>query len=348
MTARFALVLACAALAGAPAPARAEEAAAAEAPSVLAQFKGSTLIYEHAASAVSLWRPALPMYNPWWTHRVSLRPEWHPVGIPAFVRARLDLWQEFTQPDDGLVADVGDLLVDFVWSGWKESLSGVRVGGNVRVNVPLSKYSRAQTLVTSVSPALTLARAFPLGEQSIFVSWAFRYTRNAHRFTTAQFDGPPIADCGDPGGASCAMLLHTGLRSAQWGFSQGPLVVYTPIPALSLTAMTTFFVNGLYALTPGEVPTLTGGVNPDAGGDLGPQHRFSNLFAVDASYTVSEELTLSLGAYTFASQLGPDGRYRADPLANLNTAFYLDLVFNVEALLSPSTSGRASTGRFLQ
>lgn len=326
----------------APAPAPAEE------PGFFAPFKGTTVIYEHAATAVSVRKDALPMYNPYWAHRVSLRPEWHPEGLPVFLRARFDLWQELTVPDDAVTVDATDLLLDVVWTGWKEPATGLRLGGNVRFGVPLSKWSHAQSLRGSVSPALTFSRPFQLGDQSLFVSYAVRYGQAFHRYTTTQFDGPTIAHCGDPNSPACSEQLHTGTRNTQWTFSQGPLLVYTPIPVLSLTVMATSFVAGLYPLTAGEVATATGPVSIDATSRTGTQHRFLELFVFDATWTASNELSFSLGGYTFQPQLGPDGKRWPNPFFNRNVVVYLDAVINVEALLSRDTGGQASGGRFLQ
>ncbi len=296
-------------------------------------FRGSTLVYEHQATAISALRSAEPQWNPYYAHLLSLRPEWHPRGFPIFFRARVNLTQELTSSDDFNSAHevvLSDMQLEAVAPGWTEPTTKIRIGGNLRVVAPLSKASWAQTLVTAVSPATTLTRVFSVPKLAgpIIVGYNLRLSKNFNRSTTPVMDGPRIP-CTDPDSALCARLSHNGGRNVSWSVAHGPLVVVSPIEPLSLTFSFSQFRSALYDLTPAEVSTMTGPVQLDEGN--GVNARWSNFALLDATYTLTPEFSLAVGAYTFSSQLGPDGTYR-NPLVNRFTSLYVDLLVDMERL----------------
>ena len=332
---KFALVVLAVAVVGA-APAWAQQARSITGDSAGGSqnpFRGSTLVYEHQATAIGALRSALPEWNPYYAHQLSIRPEWHPESFPLFLRARLSLTQELTTSDDfnsAHEAVLSDMQVEAVAPGWTEPNSKIRVGGNLRLVVPLSKASWAQTLVTAVSPAMTLTRTFAVPKLAgpIVVGYNLRYSKNFNRSSTPVMDGPRIP-CTDPDSALCARLSHNGLRNASWSIAHGPLVVVSPIEPLSLTFSFTQFRSALYDLTPAEVATATGTVS--LGDGNGVDARWSNFALIDATYTFTPEFSLAAGAYTFSSQLGTDGTYR-NPIFNRFTSVYVDLLVDVERL----------------
>ena len=83
----------------------------------------------------------------------------------------------------------------------------------------------------------------------------------------------------------------------------------------------------LYPLSTGTVETPTGPVI--IGDSTATNGRWSQMALLDATYTFTPDLSVSFGAYTWASQLGSCGTVR-NPIVNRFTSFYLDLIVDVE------------------
>lgn len=290
-------------------------------------FRGSTLVYEHGGTFISASRSAEPTWNPYYAHELSLRPEWH-FADELFLRARVTLSQELTWSDSTTYKNefvLSDTALEFVWAGWTEEHSGIRLSGNLRALAPTSKASLGQSLVTSLSPGLTLMRPFPV-LSGLIVGYSGRYTHNFHRYTTAQYDGPTIP-CSDLDSPLCSRFLHSGVRNSQSNISHGPLVIFVPIPKLTFTFAASFFRSQLYPLTRTEVETGTGTVVFDEESEVNA--RYANLMTLDANWQFNDVFALSGGAVTYASQTGPDGQYR-NPFVNRFTSFYVDVIVDLE------------------
>lgn len=300
-------------------------------------FRGSTLVYEHSGSAISVLKSAEPTWNPYYAHQLSLRPEWH-FSDPVFLRARVNLTQELTNSDSTLYKNeyvLSDTTLELVWTGWTEKRTGVRVNGNLRVLAPTSKASRGQSLVTSVAPGLTLVRPFSvLG--GLIVGYTGRYTQNFNRWTTSQYDGPTVP-CGDLDSPACARFVHSGVRNSLFNVSHGPILILSPVSKLTLTFSASFAASRLYALHDTVVDTATGPI--ELGEGAGVNTRFANVTSLDATWQFNEVFGLSGGAFTYASQTGPDATYR-NPFVNRFTSFYLDVIVDVERAWAAARSFR--------
>lgn len=293
-------------------------------------FRGSVIAYEHAATALSAFKGAEPRWNPYYAHQLSLRPEFHIKELPVYFRGRFNLSQELTLSDSTTYKHEvvwSDVILEAVAPGWVEPNSKIRFGGNLRVTVPVSKASWAQTLTLGISPSLIVTRPFPV-LKGLVVGYGVRYSGFLNRSTTVVFEGPRIP-CGDPDSALCRRLSHTGSRNPVWSLSHGPVVVLSPIEKLSLTATFNHFYTQLHALTPASVPALTGDVTLDGGNGI--DGRFSAVAMLDATYALTDDLALAAGVLTSSSQLGPDGTYR-NPFFNRFTMLYVDVLIDVERL----------------
>lgn len=293
-------------------------------------FRGSVIAYEHAATAISAFKGAEPRWNPYYAHQISLRPEFHWEDWPVYFRGRFNLSQELTLSDSTTYRHEvvwSDATLEAVAPGWVEPVTKIRIGGNLRLTVPLSKASWAQTLTLGISPALTVTRPFPV-LKGLVVGYGVRYAGFLNRSTTTVFDGPRIP-CGDPDSALCRRLSHSGSRNPVWSLSHGPVVVLMATEKLAFTATFNHYFTQLHALTPASVPALTGEVT--LGDGNGIDGRFSAVAVLDATYALTDELSLAAGVLTSASQLGPDGTYR-NPFVNRFTMLYVDVLVDVERL----------------
>lgn len=290
-------------------------------------FRGSTLSYQHGASAISLYKAAEPTWNPYYGHELSVRPEWH-FADEFYLRARVTLAQEFTNSDSSKYKNeylLSDTALEFVWTGWQEKHSKIKLSGNLRGLIPTSKAAWGQSLVTSLSPGLTLTRAFPVLEGFV-IGYTGRYAHNFNRWTTSQYDGPTIP-CADMDSPACSRFVHSGVRNTASSVAHGPMAVLKPTKKLTLTYAASFSRSQLYDLHETVVDTDMGPV--DLGEGSGVNARYATLMSLDANWQFNEVFALSGGVFSFAGQTGPDGQYR-NPFVNRFTSFYVDAIVDIE------------------
>ena len=299
---------------------------------VRSPFRGSTLTYEHAASAVSLSRAADLTYNPFYEHRFSLRPEYHFDDV-FFATLQVDVSQELTNADDTTTQHefvLGDLLLTAGAGGVDLPIPVVDLvgGADILVTLPMSKASRAQTLTIGFAPGLSVRRHFDIfGGLDIGFSARFSYYFN--RFTTAQLSTPWIA-CGSVDALTCGQYIHTGDRNAESMFTFGPSLEVEITDELKFSSSFQIRRSSLYAMSNATVPGATGPISTrDAAEDVSA--RWAELFVADLSYEINEQLSVSFGTFNSYPQLTPASSYRA-PLFNRFSQLYLDLTVDIEAV----------------
>jgi hypothetical protein len=299
----------------------------------LVPWRGSTLQYTHSFTAISVSKPADPMWNPYYAQTLSIRPEWHFTDY-LFVAGSLDLEQELTLSDDTTYAHqfmLSDVSVDVGTSGYQEPLTGIRLAGKVRLTAPTSLASKAQTKLFSVAPGLSLSRTFPV-LSGLTVAYTARYTQRFHRYTSAQADGPSIAACTGARDQTCAAFesytTNFGNRNTQEDLLQGPSVSFDVADRVHLYATYWQMNAWLYPLSAAPADLAPSIAPLDS-----PSMRETNAFILSAGVDVTRELSVSLAASTFTSQPGMDG-LRRNPFFNRNTTVSLDVALDIEALLS--------------
>ncbi|AKU92186.1 hypothetical protein AKJ08_2573 [Vulgatibacter incomptus] len=293
-------------------------------------WRGSRISYEHGSAAIGFKKDAELTWNPIYVHTLSLQPQWY-FSNAFYARARFDLEQELTNSDytnKKNELEWSDLSLELATTGWKEETSGVRVSGGVRVALPLSKLSHAQTLKLGISPGLSLSRSFDV-LSGLTVSYAGRFNGRIYDQTTAQTDGHGIVGCND---GSCDYLRNSGYRNSPWDIGHGPMVSVSPIDELSLTASLSFVRQQLFKLGTADVTLPTGNTHLD-GADKDPSARYVRVFLVDATYTPFDGFWVSGGTSTMAGQLAPDSSDRS-PFFNRFTMVYLGIGAEVDGLLS--------------
>jgi hypothetical protein len=294
-------------------------------------WRGSKFIYGHAFTALTLHKGAEPFYNPQYGHRLELQPEWH-FNDQYFLRGRLELSQELTISDETRYRHevvASDVRVEGVMEGWTEPRTQILVTPNLRLTLPLSKKSQAQTMVVALAPGVTLSRAFTVG-QGLNVAYGLRYQERFHRFTTMQTDGPQLSACVDLGSFDCAESVQTGKRNVRRDFVHGPTVVFTAHERVTLTTAFLLSHGFLYGLA-----AAPEGVAQSNGLVLSADTGVRNLtrFDLQAEVNLVRGLSVAVGASTLSSQPGPSGRF-VFPFFNRDTVLFVDFGVNVEGLLA--------------
>lgn len=309
-----------------PAPvATASTAAAEPATPPRPAFRGSALTYGHLATAYTFDRAAEPHYNPTWSHHLGIAPEWH-FNDQLFVRGALSLSQEFTASDSTSrlnEVELSDLALAVGVTGFKEKVTGLKLGGSLQVAFPTSKASHAQTRLLALGPSLTLSRTFAL-RSGLTLAYSGRYSYRFHKFTTAQRDAPAIVGCGDPGAAECADFIGFGRRNAHSDLTHGPTVTFAPIDAVTVAASYAMTTQWLYPVAKSDAVT-----------DATPfvSNRYYTDFDLSVSWQIFRPVGIALGASTSSPQLNTFGT-RYFPLFNRNTVLYLDIALDVEAAVT--------------
>ena len=125
-----------------------------------APWRGTSVNYSHNLGVMTLAPGAEPFYNPTWSQRLGLMPEWH-FGDLITLRGRFFLSQEFTESDSTRYrneVELSDVWLDTVWSGVTEKNSRIRLGADLRVTLPTSKVSQAQTRILTLGPGVNVSQ----------------------------------------------------------------------------------------------------------------------------------------------------------------------------------------------
>ncbi len=316
------------------AEAKPEASAAAEAgasaspvgpPAKKAPWRGSTLSYSHSHNAIGLDKGAQGHWNPYYLHRLNIRPQWS-FGSQLYLRGNWDVGQELTTPDDlnrRYEIVVGDPSVDVGLVGVKDPYAGIHVSGGLRMAAGLSKVSQAQTRFLTISPGVSVARTFPV-MKGLSLRYDARYSERLHRYTTTQYEEATLAICDSRDLVACAEYAHSGVRNTKNDLLQSASLGFSPHERVSLSAQFLMHHGFLYPLT----EDAQHGLSPEEGVNT----RYAWGFNLGASVKLTRELSLSLGASTLSAQQQPDSTLRS-PFFNRYTNLYVDLGLDLEALL---------------
>lgn len=310
-------------------------AAAAEEAKVVEQVEGekrawsASLDYGHASTTMSFDKRAEQDYNPIYMHTLSFRPQYD-LGESFFVAGQLAFEQELTNSDWTTYERQViwyDANLEAGWKGWTESESGIRLSGNVRVALPLSMMSQAQSQLLAISPGVTASRRFDV-LKGLNVSLSGRFNKRFHEYTTAAVDDHGFLLCPDE---KCDAYRNTGIRNSAGEVSGALSVSLVPVEKLSLTASYGLQQAMLYDATTTPVE-IAGGQQVEPGTYAQESDsRFAQNFSLGASYALLDELNLGAAVSTGSNQLTPDGHYRS-PFFNRFTMVSVNLGLSVDAL----------------
>lgn len=285
-------------------------------------YGATTSVYNYSPEVIAI------------THRLGLMPEWH-FGDVLTLRSRFYLTQELTDSDTTTYlreVELSDLWLDAVWGGWREKNTGIRIGGDLRVTLPTSKFSQFSSRIMTLGPSVNVSKTFKVLGGLTFV-YAARFTGRFHRFTTRQNQGPATENAGCPAATIAGSDVldatecrrNTGGRNVAFDVIHGPTVVFNPHERLNISA--SLFMQR------GWVPAMAA---TDGLPAIGVQTRDFIGFSIGVTYQPWDVVGFTLGAFTFANQLALDGK-TIFPLFNRNTVASLDATFDLESVVSSFT-----------
>lgn len=338
MTARKLLVAAVIGLLSLPGAAFAQGTVAAqEAAGIVtgekSRWRGSALTYENVFTTISMDKSAEPTWNPYYAHSVQIAPRYY-FFDDIYTSLIWSVEQELTNSDWTTTRREllwSDLFVDVGYSGWTEPTTKLRINGSVRLALPVSKISQAQTQVFAVAPSVRLSRTFDvLG--GVTLGWAARWNQRFHTSTTPLKDASGIVGCTSASDA-CERSRSTGVLNSWGDLSTGPSLAFMPIEKLYISADLRFGKSFLYDNTDAELSGIGGGDLTPRKNDTGFTGRHNQYFGVAANYALFDELSITAGIATPSPQLDLEGQRRS-PFFNRYSQVFFDLDFDLDAIAS--------------
>lgn len=267
---------------------------------------------------------------------LSLAPSWS-FNDHLSVEGSFGLSKEWF-PHGNTTLDQDTYLNDIalgVSSGWKVPDLGTSANIGLEVGMPASKFSRAESLLFSVTPSVSLNQRFPvLAGLSVGLSGSL--TRNEYEYTTAGIDGTEIP-CSTA--EQCERFQNTGVRNARYILSASGRLGLKPVKWLSLGVSGAVVRYQLYGLAKGE--TIDGNeplpsdeemltvVNPS------DTREYFN-YGLSLGLNPIDIISFGIGSSSTVPQFTPDqGRYT--PFFNRRTNYYARMQLDVAALVSRIT-----------
>jgi hypothetical protein len=309
-----------------------------------APWRGSTITYRNAVTALTLKKDADLTYNPYYEMSWSFHPQW---WVGDVFNASLDfaISRELTEADETTYDDetmMSDITLTLAASKFVTiPVLEIGVSANVALIGPVSKASHAKTMLFGLRPGLSLSRNFDV-LAGINLGYSFAISKYFYEATTAQNEEAAISNCATTGG--CEEYQNTGLRNASWGLSNVFSLSIAFIEQLSLDASFGIKHSFLYEQSRRDADntwTDSTGTEYDQMSGWNPGDdtniRYAMVYGLGLTVTPIQALGISLGAETGNPQLKADATYER-PFFNRNTVVYLDLTLDVDGLVQQLTS----------
>lgn len=185
MSAGLAALLALTLPSGAPAAAPDPEGE----PSIAARFRGSVL-YTQTSASLNVLAPALQLTrNPTVESVLVIAPRYR-FAQDFELRGRVSLSYEWTNSDSTTAVnelELGDALVGLTYHGIPSFLGGTKALLGAELSLPLSKASRARTMLVAPGVSAILSHTFV---DTIELRASAAYRRPLYEYTTAGLDRP--------------------------------------------------------------------------------------------------------------------------------------------------------------
>jgi len=307
-------------------------------------WRGTSITYRNAATALSFKKDAELTYNPYYEMSWSFHPMWW-VGDVFNAAVDFAITRELTE-SDGTTYDDEALFSDVTLTLAASKFATIPVlkidmSASLALIGPSSKSSQARTMMFGMKPGLSLKRNFDV-LAGITIGYSFGISKFFYESTTAQNEAAAISDCGTSSGG-CAEYQNTGVRNTSWGLSNSFILSIAFIEQLSLDANFGLKHSFLYAQS-GDVDnssTDSTGTEYDqmSGWDPGDDTnvRYAMIYGLGLTVTPFQALSIGLGAETGNPQLKADATYER-PFFNRYTVVYLDLTLDVDGLVQQLTS----------
>jgi len=297
----------------------------------LLPYRGTSIVYENAFTALSMDPSAEPDYNPSYVMSWSFNPRYY-LYDRLSARLGFSVEQEITNSDstqDLYEPVVSDITLGFIYSPFYTiPVADIRLGGGITFGFPASKVSQARTLYLSLAPSLTLSRNFDL-LGGVELSYSFKYTKNFNKYTGAVAEDTVFpcpsnledrTECFNLGSRNPSMSFTNTFSAQIYWFDK----FYTTVQVGVINTL-------LYPVAPAEVETLGGTVTVAESPD-NTDHRGSMSYGIEIGYDAFDYLSFALGVSTMNAQLRDDGDYRA-PFFNRYSNIYFDVALLVDGLV---------------
>lgn len=294
-------------------------------------WRGSWISYDHVHTTVGFDKGAELTWNPYYAHSITLSPR-YALSDEFFLSASWTLEQELTNSDwttsqNELVWS--DIALTAGWSGWAEPTTEVRVTPTLRVTLPVSEVSAAQTQILAISPSVRLSRNFSL-LGGLYLAWSATWTQRFHEETTARLDASGVVGCETDACADAERFANTGVRNAWGDLSTGPSAVLTLQPGLRFNVDMRWTKAWLYDAA--DATVLVQGEEREVASSpatRGFDGRYGTYFGIGLAYDLLDSLTLTGAVYTPSPQLDMEGQRRS-PFFNRFTRVGLSVGVDVD------------------
>ncbi|MBU0552537.1 hypothetical protein KKF91_18825 [Myxococcota bacterium] len=220
-------------------------------------------------------------------------------------------------------------------SGWEVPDFGTKASIGLELGIPTSRFSRAESLLFSVTPSVSLTQQFKILSGLSF-GLSGSVTRSEYEFTTGSTDGAEIS-CSTA--EQCERLQNTGVRNARYVLSASGRISLKPVKWLSLGVSGGVVRYHLYGLTDGEATDWDEPLpaEEDMLTVVDPSDtREYFTYGLSMGFNPIDVVSLGIGASSTVPQFTPDqGRYT--PFFNRQTNYYATLRLDVAAFVSRIT-----------
>jgi hypothetical protein len=291
-------------------------------------YRGTSIVYENAFTAISLDPSYEPDYNPSYVMSFAFNPRYY-IYDQLSARLGFSVEQELTDSDttQSMYEPVlSDISLGFIYSPFYTiPVLDVKLGGGISFGFPTSKLSQARTLYFSLSPSISLRRTFDvLG--GLQLSYGFKYTKNFNKNTdlTSEDTLFPCSGTSLTGRSEC---YNMGIRNPSMSFTNSFEVSIYWLERLYTTLGVGINNALLYPLTPYDQDGVPIEPDPD-----NTDHRGSMSYGLEVGYDAWDFLSFAIGASTVTAQLKDDGSLR-EPFFNRFTVLYFDVALSVDGLV---------------
>ncbi len=288
-----------------------------------APFRGSSMVYRNAMTAVSADPSSELTYNPVYTMSLSLAPRWYLAG-ETYVRAGTSVSRELTDSD--WTTQQGEFILGDTTLGvgnsrlWVAPVIETAFSADLGVRLPTSKVSQARTLQVAIEPRVGISRTFPV-LKGLSLGYGFAMAADLHEYTTGEIESPRIPGCV----IDCERHVNTGVRNTRWRMSHTFSVGLGIFDWLSLGAGAGVHTHWLHPAMAVE------GQSFEPQDDTSTRHYVN--YDLEATVTPFSGFAVGLGATTYNPQQQPDSAYY-DPVFNRFTELFIDLRFEAAGLAS--------------
>lgn len=295
----------------------------------LLPYRGTSIVYENAFTAISLDPSYDPDYNPSYVMSFSFNPRYY-IYDQLSARLGFSVEQELTDSDttQSMYEPVlSDISLGFIYSPFYTiPVLEVKLGGGITFGFPTSKLSQARTLYFSLAPSISLRRSFDVLE-GLQLSYGFKYTKNFNKYTGAVSEDT-LFPCSGVGLTDRSECYNMGSRNPSMSFTNSFEVSIYWLERLYTTLGVGINNTLLYPVAPAYGPD---GEPIDPSAD-NTDHRGSMSYGLEVGYDALDFLSFAIGASTVTSQLKDDGSLR-EPFFNRFTVLYFDVALSVDGLV---------------